>query len=336
MRTVFYDVNSFDEQLIKQALGDKASKVELVAGELNPRSARANAEVVSVFVNSQIDKKVLEAMPRLKHIALRATGFDSIDLVACGLAGVSVSNVPTYGERTVAEYTFGLLLSLSRKLNKVFEATARGIAGHESLIGWDLAGKTIGIIGAGHIGSCVAEIASGFGMKVLVYDVMPKPELVEKYGVDFVELKELLANSDVVSLHMPYTKANHHFMSQGRFAQMKPGAYLINTARGELVYTAALVQALTSGHLGGAALDVLESEELLDVHEELLLLRNPKEKQALLHSIEHDILFKLDNVIISNHNAYNTADARRRIIETTVDNINSFVRGRPQNLVNEQ
>lgn len=327
---VFYDVSDEERSQLEQAFGAGAllHQEKLTAELLDPAT-----EVLSVFVNSMVDRATIEALPHLELIACRSTGFNNVDLEAAREHNVAVVNVPSYGSRTVAEYTFGLLLSLTRKLPR---AIAAALSGDEatSLQGSDLHGKTLGIIGTGHIGTCVAQIARGFEMKVIAHDVLPRDELAKKYNFTYQALDTLLAQSDILTLHVPYTPENHHLINASRLAKIKHGALLINTARGELVDNRALIDALQGGQLGGAALDVLEGEQLLSQHEELLLLRSGDAPLALLrHSLEISLLQKLPNVIITHHNAFNTREAIQRINATTIDNIKQFLADAPINVV---
>jgi D-lactate dehydrogenase len=242
-----------------------------------------------------------------------------------------VSNVPSYGENTVAEHTFALILALSRNLHKAYVKTIKGDFSLTGLQGFDLKGKTLGVIGAGHIGLHVIKMARGFGMSVLVHDSRKNVFLSEVLDYDYVELEELLRRSDIVSLHVPYLASTHHLMNRDRFTQMKRGALLINTARGGLIDTEALVWALDQGIVGGAGLDVLEGEELVKEERQLLAQDFPKEKLAT--AVRNHILLHRENVVITPHIAFDSKEALQRILETTCDNINGFLAGRPVNVV---
>jgi D-lactate dehydrogenase len=286
-----------------------------------------------VFVTSTVNREVIEALPRLKLIACRSTGFNNIDLDAAKEHGVTVLNVPTYGEATVAEYAFTLLLALTRKLPEVLTAESHQVV-PEELRGHDLEGRIFGVIGTGHIGQKAIKIANGFSMRVLGYDSFPKPELQGELGFGYVELDELLAQADIVSLHAPYLPSTRHIMNAERLAKMKPGAILVNTARGELVDTHALIQELENGHLGGAAIDVVEGEALMDYHEEAALLRGDTlPEETLRHGVEIAVLKQMPNVLVSPHNAFNTTEAIGRINQTTAQNIIDFWYGKTPNKI---
>ncbi len=293
-----------------------------------------DVEVLSPFIYSNITAEVVATMPRLGLIATRSTGFDHVDLRACAARGITVSNVPSYGENTVAEHTFALMLALSRRIPQSYARVREGNYSLEGLTGFDLKGKTLGVIGAGKIGLHVIKIARGFGMEVLAHDAVRNSFLAELLGYRYALVDELLAGSDVVTLHMPFAPELLHFMDRRKFMQMKPGALFINTARGRLVDTNALLEALESGHLGGAGLDVVEGEELIQEERQLLSEQQNIEKlQAVLRT---HVLFRLENVIFTPHNAFNSREALRRILDTTVENILAWESGRPVNVVAPQ
>ncbi|MFC1663480.1 NAD(P)-dependent oxidoreductase, partial [Patescibacteria group bacterium] len=231
-----------------------------------------DAEVVGVFIDSRITKNLVKLLPRVKLIATMSTGYDHIDLVSCGRSKIKVVNVPHYGTNTVAEHTFALILNLSRKIYVSRERTIRGDFRLDGLRGFDLRDKTIGIVGFGNIGQHVARIAHGFDMNIVAYDPHPrqKAKTARKYNVKFSTVKKLVKEADIVTLHAPYTKATHHLIDSQMFKSMKKNALLINTARGGLIKTSALVQALQRGQIGGAGLDVLEEEQAVKEEKNLL------------------------------------------------------------------
>ena len=332
---VFYDVNERDREQLQASAEHliAGEQIEYIADELREDTVRPDASVISVFVSSQVGASILDKMPNLKHIACRSTGFNNIDLEAARSKQVSVSNVAGYGEDTVAEYTFGLILSLTRKLPEAIAAAHSGVIVSDST-GIDLAGKTLGIIGTGRIGKRVAAIANGFAMNVLAYDVYQDSAAQEQLSFQYTDLDQLLSQSDIVTLHIPYTEQNHHLINSEKLAKMKHSAYLINTARGELIDTTALINVLQDGALAGAALDVLEGEQLIDRAEELVLLRSAQlDPESLKHSLEINVLRQMPNIIVTKHNAYNSVEAINRINTTTVGNISAFLTGRAENIV---
>lgn len=285
------------------------------------------AEILSVFIYSDLDAALLGRLPNLKMIATRSTGTDHIDTVFCRKNGIVVGNVPTYGANTVAEHAFGLILSLSRKIYQARTRTIHGDFSFRGLQGFDLMGKVLGVIGTGQIGRHVIRIANGFQMRVLAYDVGPDPSFAELLGFQYVGLDELLSRSDVVSLHSPLTPETRHLIGTRQFEIMKKGALLINTARGALVDTDALLWALDAGIVGGAGLDVLEGEETIREERELLSSRFDEER--LRSVIRNHILLKREDVIITPHIAFNSREAVERILRTTVENIQAFLEGSP-------
>lgn len=291
----------------------------------------AEAEIISIFIRSRINEETLAMLPKLRHVATRSTGFDHIDLEACTRRGISVSNVPHYGENTVAEHTFGLILTLSRKIHQAYQRTVAGNFALDGLQGFDLKGKTLGVVGVGNIGLHVIRIARGFGMEVLGYDLREQPMLAEVLGFRYVSLDELMSQSDVITLHSPDTASTHHLINRERLSQVKRGALLINTARGGVVDTDALLWALDEGILGGAGLDVIEGEELLG--EELRVLNTPGLPETLRSVVLGYALLHRPNVVFTPHIAFDSKEALERILQTTVENIEAFAAGTPRNLV---
>lgn len=290
-------------------------------------------EVISIFTCSKLNKTIIDAFPNLKAIAVRATGFDNVDLQYAKSKNVLVSNVPAYGSNTVAEFTFGLILSLSRKIPQAsYRLKVSEEFSFEGLRGFDLNGKTLGVIGSGKIGSNVIKIAKGFNMNVLAMDSHPNEELAKSLGFSYVALEELLKNSDIVTIHVPLMEQTHHLVNKDNIFLMKKGGLLINTSRGAIVDTDALATALTQEHLGGAALDVLEEEG--ELKEEIeLLTQNKIPAEDFKKIIEDHILIHMPNVIITPHMAFYTKEAELSIMQTTVKNIRATLSGSPENLV---
>jgi D-lactate dehydrogenase len=293
----------------------------------------AGAAVVSVFIHSHVDSEVLNRLPNLRMIATRSTGYDHIALAACAERGVTVCNVPTYGENTVAEHTFGLILALSRKIHHAYVRTVRGDFSLEGLRGFDLKGRTLGVVGTGHIGLHVIRIGNGFGMRVLASDVTEQLLLADLLGFHYVPLDQLVRESDIITLHVPLLPSTAHLINRDRLARMKRGCILINTSRGALVDTDALLWALDEGIVAGAGLDVLEGEE--SIAEERQLLRDDVAREQLIAAVRGHLLLRRDNVVITPHNAFNSDEALHRILDTTAANIRGFLEERPINLVVE-
>ena len=293
--------------------------------------------ILSTFINSKINKSVIDALPSLKFITTRSTGFDHIDTGYARSKGIAVSNVPTYGENTVAEHTFALILSLARNLKKAYSKFSEGDFSINELMGFDLKGKTIGVIGTGHIGLRVIKIAVGFGMKVLAFDQISNPFLSEVLGYKIVDFETLLKESDIITLHAPYNKNTHHMINEDNIGKIKKGAILINTARGGLVDIVALTKALDKKILAGAALDVLEGEDII-LEEEQLLVRRKKElynPQKLQLMLRDGFLLQRENVIFTPHIGFYSKEALQRILDTTVRNITGFLNKNPVNTVQD-
>jgi len=291
----------------------------------------SEVEVLSTFIHSQVNAELLDKMPKLKLVVTRSTGYNHIDLAECAQRGIVVTNVPSYGENTVAEYAFALLLAVCRRTYEAYDRSIRGNYSLEGLMGLDLKGKTFGVVGGGKIGIHAIRIGVGFGMKVLCYDVKPDEGLAKEIGFEYVELDKLLAESDFISMHVPLIPPTEHMMSEAAFNKMKDGAILINTARGGVVDTEALVAALNSGKLAGAGLDVLEGEEWLS--EQLGLAPKESDAEKLRDALQNHILMDHPNVVVTFHNAFNTKEGRTRIMETTVENIDGFMAGKVVNEV---
>lgn len=311
----------------------KGAKIDVFKEELNPETVRlANGyDVVSVFIYSALTATVLKKLRSLKMISTRSTGFDHVHLPTAQKKGIAVCNVPFYGENTVAEHTFALILSLSRNVHKAYVRTIRGDFNLEGLQGFDLKGRTIGVIGAGHIGLHVIRMAKGFGMSVKAFDVKQNPFLAEVLDFKYVSIDEILKTSDIISLHAPYNEKTHHLINSKNITRIKKGAILINTSRGGLVETNALFTALDKGILSGAGLDVLEGEELIKEEKQLLSHRYPPEKMETL--LKNNIILHREDVVYTPHIAFYSAEALDRILDTTLDNIRNFLAGRPTNRV---
>ena len=322
----FFETEPWEQEYLEQKL--KNFKLHFFPQAISKKDLThiANISVLSPFVYDQVTAEVIKSLPKLKFITTRSTGFDHIDLKAAAAAGVQVTNVPFYGENTVAEHAFALILSLSRKIHNSYVRTSRGDFRLEGLQGFDLKGKTMGIIGGGHIGQHVARMAHGFEMNVLVYDTFPNKQLAKDLHFQYVSLSDLLKRSDVITLHAPYNKKTHHLLNRQNLKLVKPGAILVNTARGGLIDTTALVEALRTGRLAGLGLDVLEVEKYVFKEERELV--SPKfsgkvsqDKEMLKTIIEQHVLINSDKVVLTQHNAFNSKEAMIRILDTNIDNI---------------
>ena len=310
-------------------------RVSCTAAALNVGTARehAEAEVLSPFVYSTLNAAVLGHFPNLKLIATRSTGYDHIDLDFCRTHGVTVCNVPDYGDSTVAEHAFALLLGIAKNLVQSVERTRLGTFTQAGLRGFELRGKTIAVIGAGRIGRRVIEIAKGFGMRVIAVEQHPDDATARRLGFCYASLDEALTSADVVTLHVPASVATINLISDREFALMRSGAVLINASRGAVVDVPALVRTLADGKLRAAGLDVLPQEPAIREEAEIFRTSVSASEADLKALVANHALLRFPNVFVTPHNAYNSEEAVARIIETTLDNIEAFARGEPRNVI---
>ncbi len=322
MHIAFFENAAEDQdEIVKALAGHTVQFYQETLTKDNVKLA-ADADIISTFINSELSSEVIGALGAAKLITTRSTGFDHIDLAAAKAKGITVSNVPGYGSRTVAEYTFGLMLCLSRK---IFAANAR-LRNEKSfsldgLVGFDLAGKTLGVLGTGRIGKNVITAAKAFGMNVVAYDVYHDDAFAAQMAFPYVDLPSLLAQSDILTFHLPYNEGTHHILNMGNVGLIKKGAYLVNTARGELIETKALLAALRDGVLAGAGLDVLEAE------------RSAKKGESSETVADDVALIAMPKVIATPHVAFYSEGAVEQISQTTIQNITAFIAGTPQNVV---
>ncbi|MGC9602836.1 MAG: NAD(P)-dependent oxidoreductase [Minisyncoccia bacterium] len=331
MKLVYFGQEAWEESYIKERL--PGLDIVFKFGTVQDSAGDTEAEMLCVFVNSHVDAKVFDAYPKLKLIATRSTGFDHIDLVEAKKRGIAVASVPSYGVNTVAEFAFALILALSRRICEAHERVSQtGSFSQANLTGFDLQNKTIGIVGCGHIGIHAVKIANGFGMRALVFDTHRDDELAKNNNFTYATLEELLPASDIITLHVPYNEHTHHLINLQNISLVKKGAYLINTARGAVVETNAIIAALKCGTLAGAGLDVLEEEG--DMSDELRLLSGPHPKEEELKVVlENHYLMSHPRVIITPHIAFDTGEAIRRILDTTIENIAAYQKDEPKNIL---
>ena len=290
-----------------------------------------DANIISCFTISQLNKETLEKFKNLEMIALRCVGFNNIDIEYCKEKAIKVLNAKGYGNRTVAEFALGLIFDISRSISKSYIDIDKNNKEKNDYTGVELKDKTLGVIGVGAIGAELVKMAFGLNMKILGYDLYENNELISNYNLEYTSLDNLLKNSDFISIHAPLTKENYHLINDEKFDLMKKEAIIINTSRGELIDTNALYKALYLKRIKGAALDVLESEEETNDFNfiDMDYLDKKDIKQILLN---HEIT-KLDNVIVTPHIAYDTKEAKSRIRKITVDNIESYFIGEIKNNV---
>lgn len=316
MRIAFYDTKPYDRDYFGRAAG--SDRLEWLFHEFRLSAETAGtaqgAQAVCVFVNDRLDRACLETLTDcgVRLVVLRCAGFNNVDLNAAKALGLAVTRVPAYSPHAVAEHAVALLLTLNRKIHRAYNRVREMNFSLSGLVGFDLHAKTVGIIGTGRIGRAAAEIFRGFGCRVLASDPAPGLDWATAHGVEYVTGKDLLASSDVVSLHLPLTPQTHHMVNVETLWRMKQGAHLINTSRGKLVDTAALIQALKAGHLGGVALDVYEEEEGL-FFEDL--------SGEVLQDDELSRLLTFPNVLITAHQGFLTHEALTEIARVSVQNI---------------
>ncbi len=318
-----FSTKPYDREFLEQAAAGTGIEWRWFESRLEADTARLaeGAQAVNCFVNDDLGAAVLERLHRLgvRLVTLRCAGFNQVDLPAAARLSLPVVRVPEYSPHAVAEHAVGLVLMLDRRLHKAFNRVREGNFSLDGLLGFDLHGRTVGVVGTGKIGRCFAEIMLGFGCRILAHDPRPDPAL-EARGVAYVPLADLLGDSDIVSLHCPLTPATHHLIDAGRIKLMKPGVMLVNTSRGGLVDTRAVIAALKTGHIGHLGLDVYE--------EEADLFFEDKSSEIIGDDVFSRLL-TFPNVVVTAHQAFFTRDALEAIAAQTVRNLVHFDRGEP-------
>jgi D-lactate dehydrogenase len=324
MQVSVYSARPYDRASLGRAHHGARHRFIYLEGRLDEASAAAAAgsQAVCVFVNDHLDARVLTRLADagVRLIVLRCAGFNNVDLEAAAALGLAVGRVPEYSPHSVAEHTVALILALNRKIHRAHARVREGNFALEGLLGFDLHGRTVGVIGTGTIGACFARIMAGFGCHLLAYDPKPNPACLA-LGARYVELAELLAGSDIISLHCPLNPRTRHLIDASALAGMKPGAMLINTSRGAVVDTRAVIAALKTGALGSLGIDVYEEEADLFFHD-------------LSDEVIHDDVFArlltFPNVVITGHQAFFTEDALAEIARITIANLDAYEeRGAP-------
>lgn len=323
MKIGFFEIRGKEEEYLKKHLVEH--ELSFSNKPLNAHTLPRDIEILSTHSNSKVSKEVIENLSHLKLIVTRTTGFDHIDVEAAKSRNIVVCNIPLYGESTVAEFAFALILSISRKIPPAVERVKKiKKFDFSSLQGFDLKGRMLGVIGTGKIGKHAIAIAKGFGMHVIAHDAFPNIALSSDLHFGYVSLEELLKASDIITIHVPNLSSTRHLINMENIRLVKRGAVLINTARGEVVENSALAYALDEGIISFCGLDVLEDEYLLKEG----VSPQDQAKLGALHN-----LIQRGNVFVTPHNAFNTKEAEERILKTTVENIKSFLNGNPQNTV---
>lgn len=324
MKIALFDVHRYERDAFLEANSHRRHELTFLEPRLTAHTAplAEGFDAVCAFVNDHLDAAALEELQRVgvRLIALRSAGFNHVDVEAAERLGLPVVRVPEYSPHAVAEHAVALLMTLNRKTHRAFARVREANFSLEGLVGFDLHGKTVGIVGTGRIGAVMVRIMHGFGCRLLAWDIAPNEGLAEEFGVAYVPLPELLAEADVLSLHVPLTPETHHLIDAAALTQMKPNALIINTGRGALIDTRALVEALKRGDIGGAGLDVYEEEEgvfFTDLSGQVL---------------QDDVLARLltfPNILITSHQGFLTREALAAIARTTLDNVTAFEEGAP-------
>jgi D-lactate dehydrogenase len=311
-----YDTKSYDREYLSQAVGADELHWYFHDFRLEPETAFSadGASVVSVFVNDVVNRDVLERLAGtgVRLVALRCAGFNNVDLEGAKKLGITVTRVPSYSPHAIAEHTIALILTLNRKIHRAYNRVREFNFSLRGLAGFDLCGKTAGVLGTGKIGRLVAEILRGFRMRVLVSDPYPDRDWAARNGVEYVEMRALMQESDIITLHTPLTPKTDRIINHETLALMKSGVILANTSRGRLIHTQALIKAMKSGQVGGVALDVYEEEEGI-FFEDL--------SGEILHDDELARLLTFPNVLVTAHQAFFTHEALSEIARVTVENV---------------
>lgn len=317
--TAVYDTKPYDRQYLEEASKNKNITWRFFDFRLTEDSAIAakGAQAVCLFVNDRANRPCLEILAQIgvELVTLRCAGYNNLDLTAAKELNLRVTRVPAYSPHAVAEHTIALLLALNRKIFRAYNRVRDLNFSLKGLIGFDLCGKTVGIIGAGKIGKIVAQILRGFEAKVLIYDPLEDLEWAKKYDVEYVNFSSLLEKSDIISLHVPLLPETFHMLDDEAFACMKPGVFIINTSRGKVINTTSLIKALKSGHVKGVALDTYEEEEGIffeDLSDQILL------------DDELSRLLTFPNVVITAHQGFLTHEALCEIAKITVTNLEAL------------
>ncbi len=318
MKTVaFFDTKSYDKESFLK-IADEEINIRFFENKLNADtvSMAACCDAVCAFVNDNIDKRVIEELERfgVGLVAMRCAGYNNVDLKAAR-GRVKIARVPAYSPYAIAEHAIGMILMLNRKLHRAYIRTRDHNFSLEGLTGFDLKNKKVGIIGTGKIGMAFASICEGFGMEIIGFDPFPSENFIGKY----VELDELLSSSDIITLHCPLTKENRYIINEETISKMKKGAFVINTSRGQLIDTEALINGLKSGKIAAAGLDVYEEETALFFEDY---------SDEIIHDDTLSTLISMPNVIVTSHQAFLTREALNAIAETTMQNFKDYFEGK--------
>ncbi|OGL54280.1 hypothetical protein A3K55_02480, partial [Candidatus Shapirobacteria bacterium RBG_13_44_7] len=314
-KIAFFGVKSWEREAIeKEIINLDTAGVGIFTEEVQDNLELAGKyEIISTFIGSKMDAGVLGKLPNLKMIATRSTGVDHIDVKECQKRGIKVANVPVYGSNTVAEYTMALLLAVAKKIVVAHQSVEEGEFSPEGLTGVDIEGKTLGVIGVGKIGQNVVRLGRALGMRVVAVERSRDEGLAKKLHFKYVDLETLLKESDFVTLHVPYLTETHHLINKKNIKLMKKGSFLINTSRGPVIETEAIIWALDNKVLAGAGLDVTEEEDKVE-NISMVMNKRPT-KDDLQEILSYHLLRDRDDVVFTPHNAFNTKEAIERIVK---------------------
>jgi len=321
MKVTFYSMKSYDERHFSEE-SDGRHQLVFHGTELNPSTAQLaeGSEAICAFVNDQLDREtlLLLAQGRTQTVALRCAGFNNVDLEAAKEVGIKVVRVPAYSPHAVAEHTLGLLLALNRRIHRAYNRVREGNFSLQGLVGFDVFGKTVGVIGAGRIGVEVIRLFKGFGCDVVCYD-LSENETVRELGARYVELEELFACCDIISLHCPLLDSTHHLIDAVAIEKMKAGVTLLNTSRGALIDTTAVIEGLKKGKIGNLGIDVYEEEDNLFFEDQ---------SEQIMQDDVFARLLTFPNVLITGHQGFLTTNALTQIAQTTLQNLSDIEAGR--------
>ncbi len=303
----------------------------IIPGVLTKEKLDPKTEILGVFTDSKITKDVFAALPKLQLIITFSTGFDHVDLAEAKRRGIPVCNVPTYGDYTVAQHALTLILALSKKLFESVKRVKEGNYDYHGMRGFDLQGKTLGVIGTGKIGQQLIRMIQGFEMNIIAYDPFPNKVFAKEHKFPYVTLDKLLKTADIITLHVPLLKETHHLLNKKNLAKVKPSCYIINTSRGGLLDGEALLEGLQKNTIAGAGLDVLEDEEVM--RDPVLIFSEKCSECRVKTSLINAMLIDHPKTIVTPHNAFNTIEAIYRIIDTSLHNLKTWRSGKTQNNV---
>lgn len=328
IKIAFFDTKDYDREMFDKYNSEYNYEITYFKTKLNEETAvlATGFDVVCIFVNDTANKVVLEKLKSLgvKLIALRCAGYNNLEISHLP-SGLGVVRVPAYSPYAVAEHTAGLLLALDRKVYKSYQRTKKYNFSLDGLLGFDIHGKTVGVIGTGKIGKVFINIMNGFGANVIAYDVYQDKKAEEELNFKYTTLDEIYKNADIISLHCPLTEENHNMINKDSIAKMKKGVILLNTSRGKLINAKDLVDCLEKGMIGGVGLDVFEDEEEYFLNDM---------SNSYIRDAELSILLSMPNVVITAHQAFFTKEALEKIVSTTLSNIKEYIEtGKCENIV---